>query len=206
MLILQHLYRLPQSGWSEIRQPSPPTDVKPAIQSHAALPLTHYMVWGWACVDFWVTYMWALYSASLYMCVCLCSVCILTVPLSVLLQLWLIRSYSNNQLYFTSLFFFPPIHCVCVRVFEPPHHHHCITTSSHQNGQPICQLSPLCFHPVLTERSNSGSLSRALTLILIHWYASRISGAVIPLMTPLQSLTPSLSQLVSPHHAGSCYV
>lgn len=47
---------------------------------------------------------------------------------------------------------------------------------------------------VLTDRSNRGSLSPVLTLISIHWYASGISAAVIPLMAALESLTPSPGQ------------
>lgn len=64
-----------RTGWSETSQPSPPTELRPAIQSHAALPLTHYSV----CVS-WVTCMWMWYSVCT---VCGC-VCMLTLAPSVL--------------------------------------------------------------------------------------------------------------------------
>lgn len=102
-----------ESGWSRTSQPSPPTELRPAIQSHAALPLTHYSVCVSVCVVFWVTYMWVLYSV----CVCLYSVWLCMHPDTGPLCSpagWLIRSYSNNQLYFTPLSLFLPTHSLCV--------------------------------------------------------------------------------------------
>lgn len=97
----------------------------------------------------------------------------------------LIRSYSNNQLYFTSLSLslFLPTHSLCVTQHPHPILTTTTTTTSHQNRrlETIHQPFPfffLCFFflflwgfflsLVLTDRSNRGSLSPVLTLISIH--------------------------------------
>lgn len=105
---------------------------------------------------------------------------------------WLTRSYSNNHFFFyPSLSFSLLIHFV----WPPPHHHQQASDWLAWNN--LLAFLPLFFFfksPVLTDRSNSGSLSPVLTLISIHWYASRICVTVIRLITSLESLTPSLSQ------------
>lgn len=137
------------------------------------------------------------------MCVCLCSVCILTVPLSVLLQLWLIRSYSNNQLYFTSLFFFPPIHCVCVRVFEPPPpsplHHHLLSSEWAANLPAFTPLfSPCADWEIKQWLFESGPDTDTHSLICIKnkWRC----------YSPNDSITITNALSVSARVSSSCWV
>lgn len=157
------------TGWTRISRPSPPTEL-----SHMLLSPTLTTV----CVA----------SVVGNLCVCVC-VCPDTGPFcSPAGQL--IRSYSNNQLCFTALSFSLLIHFV----WPPSTTTSATTTSapSHQYGWygPAWKQSARLSPSILTERSNSGSLSPVLTLISIHRYASGVSGTVIPIMI-LESQTSS---------------
>lgn len=127
--------------YSSIRasQPSAPTELRPAIQSHAALPLTHCSV-----------------------CVCICTVCMCVCLLTLVPSVLPLTGWPGATVTITSIL--PP----------PP---------------------SFFFFCVLTDRSNSGPLSPVLTLISIHWYASRICIAATHLITKLESFpTPPLPQ------------
>lgn len=81
------------------------------------------------------------------------------------------------------------------------HHHPALEWTAWNNPASLSPSVLFCFFsPGLTDRSNRGSLIPVLTLLSIHWYASGISVTVIPLMTPLESLTPSPSE----HRMFSC--
>lgn len=135
--ISQCLYK---PSYSKVADPGPVSQVHlqnwDLLFSHMLLSPSLITV----CV-FWVTYMWLLYSVCLYsvwLCVYpdtgpLCS------PAG-----WLIRSYSNNQLYFSSLSLSPYSFTLC---YPPPHqqqhHHHLASEWMTRNNPPA--LLPLFF-------------------------------------------------------------